>query len=341
MPSEYAGWMVLAGAGNSVSLSTDGRTALLGAPTVSYNYPAGAGYVYDLARPSGFLAPVGTRSSSRAAVSPHTPGAQELLDLSDTRHLARSATAGRDHPILDRSRQAASVCGDVVVDGIACGVKIAADQSQQPLVTADYEDGLSAPQLQTAYGLTGASRATTAAVVDAYANPDAVASLNIYRSRFGLGPADITQVNQDGGSTLLEANVNWGVEEMLDLEMVSAACPDCKILYAGADSASFDDLGTAVNTAVRPGAKVVSNSYGGDESADALYASNPGAGRRPPPPGRRRWWTSAAALRCAHRRKPLGLGRSTGSEEGRPSNFSAQYFRTSADEAAETADASR
>ncbi|GAA3841103.1 hypothetical protein GCM10022403_086680 [Streptomyces coacervatus] len=274
VPSEYAGWMVLAGAGKSVALSADGRTAMLGAPTVSYNYPAGAGYVYDLARPSGFLAPVGTRSPSRAADSPHEPGARGPLDLSDTRHLTRSATAGQDHPILDRSRQAASVCGDMVADGTACGVKIATDQSLQPLVTADYQDGLSATQLQTAYGLTGPSKATTVAVVDAYANPDAVASLNTYRSRFGLGPADITQVNQDGGSTLPEANANWGVEEMLDLEMVSAACPDCKILYVGADSASFDDLGTAVNTAVRLGAKVVSNSYGGDESADALHAQD-------------------------------------------------------------------
>ena len=52
---------------------------------------------------------------------------------------------------------------------------------------------------------------------------------------------------------------------MLDLEMVSAICPACPILYVGANSASFNDLATAVNTAAAKGAKVISNSYGGNE----------------------------------------------------------------------------
>lgn len=50
---------------------------------------------------------------------------------------------------------------------------------------------------------------------------------------------------------------------MLDLEMVSAICPSCPIIYVGANSASFTDLGTAVKTAAAKGAKVISNSYGG------------------------------------------------------------------------------
>jgi subtilase family serine protease len=55
--------------------------------------------------------------------------------------------------------------------------------------------------------------------------------------------------------------------------MVSAICPGCRLLYVGANSASFNDLATAVNTAVARGATVVSNSYGGNEfSAEATLA---------------------------------------------------------------------
>jgi subtilase family serine protease len=52
---------------------------------------------------------------------------------------------------------------------------------------------------------------------------------------------------------------------MLDLEMVSAVCPGCKLLYVGANSASFSDLAAAVTTAKNMGAAVISNSYGGSE----------------------------------------------------------------------------
>lgn len=186
--------------------------------------------------------------------------------------MTTSGAAGRTHPILGGSHDAAAVCGDAATNTATCDAQIVTNKSLQPLTTAVYADGLSATQIQTAYGLTGRSAATTVAVVDTYANPTAMKSLNTYRSQFGLGPANITQVNQDGGATLPSGDPNWGVEEMLDLEMVSAACPDCKILYVGANSASPDDLGAAVNTAVRLGAKVVSNSYGSDESAGALYA---------------------------------------------------------------------
>ncbi len=67
---------------------------------------------------------------------------------------------------------------------------------------------------------------------------------------------------------------------MLDLEMVSAICPACPILYVGANSASFADLATAVNTAAAKGAKVISNSYGGNE-----FSTETTPGQRVQPPG--------------------------------------------------------
>jgi hypothetical protein len=63
--------------------------------------------------------------------------------------------------------------------------------------------------------------------------------------------------------------------------MVSAICPLCHILLVEANSASYADLGTAVNSAVALGALFVSNSYGGGDSSsdstyDADYYNHPG-----------------------------------------------------------------
>ena len=68
---------------------------------------------------------------------------------------------------------------------------------------------------------------------------------------------------------------------MLDLEMVSATCPQCHILLVEANSPTDANLGTAVNTAVAQGAVAVSNSYGGPESSSdpsisASYFQHPG-----------------------------------------------------------------
>ncbi|WBO61524.1 hypothetical protein [Streptomyces camelliae] len=64
---------------------------------------------------------------------------------------------------------------------------------------------------------------------------------------------------------------------MLDLEMASAACPQCHILLVKADDPELAHLATAVDTAVALGATEVSNSYGGTEAHDTTaYAKNYG-----------------------------------------------------------------
>ncbi len=173
------------------------------------------------------------------------------------------------------------VCSVAAPDHAACNAHVVTGTNgATPLATTSYQSGYSPDQLQTAYGLAGATGSATVAIVDAYASPDAAADLAAYRSQFGLGTADLTQYGQDGSSTLPAGDTGWGSEETLDLEMVSAICPSCSIIYVGADSTSFDDLGTAVDTAVSLGADVVSNSYGGSESSDensyAHYYDHPG-----------------------------------------------------------------
>jgi subtilase family serine protease len=135
-----------------------------------------------------------------------------------------------------------------------------------------------ASDIQSAYNIPAATNATvggtngrTIAIVDAYNAPYAEKDLGVYRSAMGLSSCTtangcFTKVNQSGGSSMPRNNGGWAQEISLDLDMASAACPDCKILLVEASSASFTNLAAAVNTAARLGAKAISNSYGGSDS---------------------------------------------------------------------------
>ena len=178
-----------------------------------------------------------------------------------------AAVAGTADAASSASSTATSkrVCAHAATGYAACDAHVRTDANLKPLATTSWKSGYSPDQLRTAYGLS-ATTGPLVAIVDAYANPNAAADLAAYRAQFGLGTATLTQVNQTGGSiSTVAGNTGWGQEEMLDLEMVSAICKGCPLLYVGASSASFNDLATAVNTAAARGAKVISNSYGGNE----------------------------------------------------------------------------
>jgi hypothetical protein len=129
--------------------------------------------------------------------------------------------------------------------------------------------------LQSAYNLAAISATAgadqTVAIVDAYDAPNAEADLNAYRSRFGLSACTTAsgcfrKVNQSGTAGPYPAlDASWAQEISLDLDMVSAICPNCKILLVEASSNSYADLGAAVNKAASMGANAISNSYGGSE----------------------------------------------------------------------------
>src|SRR5262249_50779801 len=116
----------------------------------------------------------------------------------------------------------------------------------------------------------------TVAVVDAFDYPNAESDLAVYRSTFGLPPCTTAngcfkKVNQNGvQGSYPRADSGWATEEALDVDMVSAICPNCKIILVETNSAQLSDLGAGVNTAAALGANAISNSYGGGESsADA------------------------------------------------------------------------
>jgi hypothetical protein len=147
--------------------------------------------------------------------------------------------------------------------------------------------GLGPANLQSAYKLSTAGGAgATVAIVDAFNDPNAESDLATYRTQFGL-PACTTangcfrKVNQNGATSPLPTNDSgWAGEISLDVDMVSAVCPNCHILLVEANSASGSDLYAAVDRAVTMGARYVSNSWGGNEysgqTTDDTHFNHPG-----------------------------------------------------------------
>jgi subtilase family serine protease len=154
----------------------------------------------------------------------------------------------------------------------SCHAIVAVDNAGKPFSTRA-PSGYGPADLRSAYGLSSLSLTNgtgqTVAIVDAMDDGNAEADLAVYRSNYGL-PACTTangcfkKVNQTGGSSYPRGDAGWAEEISLDLDMVSAICPNCHILLVEASSASFANLATAVDYAAAH-ANVVSNSYGGSE----------------------------------------------------------------------------
>jgi subtilase family serine protease len=156
-----------------------------------------------------------------------------------------------------------------------CLMKFLGKPDRKPVAAAAPAGGYGPPDIQSAYALPSGTAGTgqTVAIVDAFDDPKAEADLNTYRSTYGL-PACTTangcfkKVNQSGTQGSYPSNdQGWGVEISLDLDMVSAACPQCHILLVEASSNANANLYAAVDTAARLGATEISNSYGGGESS--------------------------------------------------------------------------
>lgn len=152
--------------------------------------------------------------------------------------------------------------------------------------------GYGPADLQEAYNLPSATagKGQTVAVVDAYDDPKAESDLAVYRAHFHQPPCTTAngcfkKVDQNGGthypSSYMGDVTGWASELSLDIDMVSAACPNCHILLVEANDDSITNLGKSVNTAVRLGANIVSNSYGYDQSSSdqrifGAYYNHPG-----------------------------------------------------------------
>ncbi len=201
--------------------------------------------------------------------------------------LAFAGTPAATHAANGVSAQHVPVCGAVPVGYARCHSILVLRSDGKPGGGGATVSGYGPADLQSAYKLLSATAggSQTVAIVDAYDDPNAEADLGTYRSQFKLAPCTTAngcfrKVNQAGTTSYPTANSGWGQEISLDLDMVSAICPNCRILLVEASSASNADLATSVDTAVSLGANAISNSYGGSESSgevsyDAHY-NHPG-----------------------------------------------------------------
>jgi subtilase family serine protease len=185
---------------------------------------------------------------------------------------ASAAPAPRLHP--------ARVCPAVIARGEATchALKMVNAKGAVPTSATPPSSGLDPMELQDAYKLTGSSSGgRTVAIVDAYGYPNLERDLKIYRSYWNLPECTTANkclriIDQNGGTSYPRMDLGWAQEQALDVDAVSATCPDCKILVVQAKTNSFTNLGIAVNTAAKqPGVVAISNSYGGGDAPDSSY----------------------------------------------------------------------
>ncbi|MER8029930.1 putative Ig domain-containing protein [Streptomyces bauhiniae] len=234
---------------------------------------------------AGFAAAPPT-GAAVAAPAPHgTKVAQNDKALTEPRRQTYHSTgkAGQKVPTT-------RLCADAKPGRASCFAQRRTDIKQRlaSALAAATPSGLSPANLHSAYNLpTTSGSGMTVAIVDAYNDPNAEADLATYRSQFGLSACTkasgcFKQVSQTGSTTSLPPNdKGWAGEEALDLDMVSAVCPNCNIILVEATSPTDANLGIAENEAVALGAKVVSNSWGGSEDSsqttlDSQYFKHPG-----------------------------------------------------------------
>ncbi|MFI9806063.1 putative Ig domain-containing protein [Streptomyces sp. NPDC052301] len=235
---------------------------------------------------AGFTAAPTAGAQAAAAPAPHTAKATQnakALTAPERQTFHSTGKAGQKVPTTH-------LCATAEPGHASCFAQRRTDIKQKlaSALAAAAPSGLSPANLHSAYNLptTGGS-GLTVAVVDAYNDPNAESDLATYRSTYGLSACTkangcFKQVGQTGSTTSLPTNDSgWAGEEALDIDMVSAVCPNCNIILVEANSANDTDLGIAENEAVSLGAKFVSNSWGGDEASsqtteDTQYFKHPG-----------------------------------------------------------------
>src|SRR6516165_317686 len=222
--------------------------------------------------------------------------AAALALVGGTAASAAAAQAPAGHGARVASHDYRRACAVAHRPGVAaCMALVRTDVRQRPAaffrLAAPVGFGYGPADLVSAYKLPSSTTVRNVAVVDAYNDPNAVSDLATYRSSWGLPACDtatgagcLSVVNQNGASGPLPRNSNasgWATEESLDVDMVSAICPNCHIYLVEANTPTVVNLGTGVNAAVSLGAEFVSNSYGGsqgknDPTFDTTYYEHAG-----------------------------------------------------------------
>lgn len=168
-----------------------------------------------------------------------------------------------------------------------CFGKVIVDETATPFITSK-PAGLGPAEFRKAYNITGnAANTPIVAIVDANDQPNMLSDLQTYSSTFNLPQlancsgnitntttACFKKVDQNGSTNYPATDPGWALEISLDVEASHAMCDNCSILLVEAKSASDSDLLKAVDTAVKLGATIISNSYGSDEVASETQSDS-------------------------------------------------------------------
>jgi hypothetical protein len=134
----------------------------------------------------------------------------------------------------------------------------------------------------------GDGRGTTIAIVDAYDDPNIKSDLATFDSNYGLPAANLTVVNQSGGSTLpgsdpgqgtpgttgYRAPRSWETETALDVEYAHAVAPGAKILLVETNDSTNTNLYAGVKYAAnQSGVVAVSMSWGAVNSVTTQFGT--------------------------------------------------------------------
>ena len=173
-----------------------------------------------------------------AASAPNATCLAQALGVRGTRSLV--------HPRLRRPSSPFRLRRSHLAHSHAAPAAVAAAMAPQPGTPA---------YLQQAYDLSYLSQTegagTTVAIVDAYDDPNAESDLAVYRSEFGLPPCTtangcFSKVDQNGGSNYpTTVDPGWELEISLDLDAVSALCPNCNIVLVEAKTKGQSDMAAA------------------------------------------------------------------------------------------------
>jgi len=172
-----------------------------------------------------------------------------------------SADSGRNIPLWQATHSAVRACPGSRVGGLMqCDALIESSGISHTV------PGWGPPDFQKRYNLPSSTKGTgqIVAVVDAFDNPDVASDMAAYRTEYGLPVGNFTKYNQEGKTSgYPKGNQGWGTEIDLDVQMVSATCPNCTIYLIEAKTNSSKNLYIAEREAVKLGAHVVTNSWGG------------------------------------------------------------------------------
>ncbi len=210
-------------------------------------------------------------SNQNGSVAPAIPAAP----------LVASAASTRVEPLSARAMAITPLCplAGIGPNVATCNSLLRSDLTPNPSSHPNLLalPGLTPNDLRAAYGLTEAAAAggigQSVAIVEAYHNPLLGADLAVYRLAFGLPPCTVLNGCLTFAAALgtpLNVSASWEAESDLDAEMVSAICPNCKIIVSEAPTDQIGDLAAAAGAAVAAGATVVSNSYSSAETASSL-----------------------------------------------------------------------